>query len=481
MSMRNGYIFVLAITLWRVIMLTLNPTDLFVDEAQYWFWGQNLDFGYYSKPPLIAWVIRGVTALAGSDSAFWVRVPGPVLHMITALVLMQVAVAVYGRRTAAWVGPVYVALPLVTVGSALFSTDTVMLPFYALALWAYVRLWRRPSISAAALMGAAIGLGLMAKYAMIFFVLGAALAALLLPSARIRWRDALISAVVAFVFVSPNLIWNISNGATTILHTAENANWAASGGLRLGSGAEFFLSQFAVFGPVFFAVLLLAAVLVPARRIDSPAAFLLILALTPLIVITGQALASRAYANWAVTGYLPATVLVVHMLRQGAARWLVAGHVLNLALVILIPVVSLFASRITLPNGELLLQRYVGRAALSEAIAEVAKATGVPVIVAQHRSVLADLNYTLRDRPVTIYALPRDGFAGSYYEQSFPVPDDLTGQALYVSLAATPPCDTDSADTVAQWMPKSGAYNGSTITVFQVPAGCLTRSAGARQ
>ena len=82
-----SFVFILALTLLRVLALAVTPTDLFVDEAQYWFWGQNLDFGYYSKPPLIAWLIRFVTELANSSEAFWVRLPAPLLHGITAVLL----------------------------------------------------------------------------------------------------------------------------------------------------------------------------------------------------------------------------------------------------------------------------------------------------------------------------------------------------------------------------------------------------------
>ena len=34
--------------------------NLFGDEAQYWVWSQNLNLGYYSKPPLLAWLISFV-------------------------------------------------------------------------------------------------------------------------------------------------------------------------------------------------------------------------------------------------------------------------------------------------------------------------------------------------------------------------------------------------------------------------------------
>lgn len=34
-----------AITLLRLALLWFDRTDLFVDEAQYWLWGQTLDWG----------------------------------------------------------------------------------------------------------------------------------------------------------------------------------------------------------------------------------------------------------------------------------------------------------------------------------------------------------------------------------------------------------------------------------------------------
>ena len=67
MSARTGVLIILAFTIFRIVTLHFDTTDLFVDEAQYWFWSQNLDFGYYSKPPMIAWVLRIFTALAGSS------------------------------------------------------------------------------------------------------------------------------------------------------------------------------------------------------------------------------------------------------------------------------------------------------------------------------------------------------------------------------------------------------------------------------
>ena len=129
---------VLALTGLRIVALWHDSTDLFVDEAQYWLWGQSLEFGYYSKPPMIGWVIRLVTELAGSDARFWVRLPAPILHGMTALVLATIAARMAGRQAAIWVAAIYLTMPMVAVGSYMISTDTVMFPFLATALGAWL-------------------------------------------------------------------------------------------------------------------------------------------------------------------------------------------------------------------------------------------------------------------------------------------------------------------------------------------------------
>src|SRR5690242_21937911 len=70
---------VAAITGLRLVWLALQPADLFPDEAQYWVWSQQLALGYYSKPPLVAWLIAATTWLFG-DSEFAVRLSAPLPH-----------------------------------------------------------------------------------------------------------------------------------------------------------------------------------------------------------------------------------------------------------------------------------------------------------------------------------------------------------------------------------------------------------------
>ncbi|MEO2088494.1 MAG: glycosyltransferase family 39 protein, partial [Gemmataceae bacterium] len=57
-----------------VYVALLCPHDLSPDEAHYWDWSRHLDWCYYSKGPLVAWLIRGSCELFGT-TAFAVRLP----------------------------------------------------------------------------------------------------------------------------------------------------------------------------------------------------------------------------------------------------------------------------------------------------------------------------------------------------------------------------------------------------------------------
>ena len=46
---RLTLLLILALTIVRSLALFISPLELGVDEAQYWLWGQNLDFGYFTN------------------------------------------------------------------------------------------------------------------------------------------------------------------------------------------------------------------------------------------------------------------------------------------------------------------------------------------------------------------------------------------------------------------------------------------------
>lgn len=323
------------LTILRLAALFATPFELYPDEAQYWLWSRSLDFGYFSKPPMIAWLIWATTAIGG-DSEAWVRISALFLHAGTALVISRIADRLYGGWTGLVAAALYALMPAIQLSSGVITTDAPLLLFLSLTIWAYVSLPAlegRRRLAVAAALGAALGLAFLSKYAAIYVLVGLALHLATSPGARKVWTWPMALAALAALAVvfAPNLAWNLAHRFATLEHTASNANWNAAQLFNIRELIEFLVSQFAVFGPVPFAVLTGGAIWLGVKRRLQPADLLLLcLAAPPLLTVTAQAFVSRANANWAGVAYLAGSVLAAAwLLRWNARRWLVAALVLQ--------------------------------------------------------------------------------------------------------------------------------------------------------
>lgn len=322
---------VAGLTVARLIALFLTPLELYPDEAQYWLWSRELAFGYFSKPPMIAWLIW-LTTKIGGDAEPWVRLSAALLHGATALVIHRIAKRLYGGWSGLVAAAIYSLMPGVVLSSGLVATDAPLLFFLSLTIWAYVTLAdatapRRYFVAAG--MGVALGLAFLSKYAAVYALGSIVIHSAISREARRRWCPAAaVLFVTAFVLtLAPNFAWNASHQFSTVKHTASNANWGAHSLFNFRELMEFVGSQFGVFGPVPFAVLLGGAVWLGfKRRLASPDLLLLCFCAPPLILVAGEAFVSRANANWAGAAFVAGSVLAAGwLLRWNARRWLVGG------------------------------------------------------------------------------------------------------------------------------------------------------------
>ncbi|MEZ5913190.1 MAG: glycosyltransferase family 39 protein [Paracoccaceae bacterium] len=421
---------------------------------------------------MIAWVIRAVTTLAGSDAPFWVRLAAPLFHGVTALILGGLAGRLWGRAAALATGLGYATLPMVALGSAIISTDTIMFVFLAGAMAAWVGTLSRPGVTRAVLAGGLLGLAFLSKYAALYYLFGAALAAIW-PVARPGWRAAMTALAAFLLVIAPNVLWNLANGLTTVEHTLDNADWVRDPGTRAAlnpaSLLSFFGAQFAVFGPVSMAALLACILGVAGRRVALRPLWLS-LALPPILVVCAQALLSRAYANWAASAYLAGAMLVFPLLLRHP-RWLALSFALNGAVSLALPLAAVFADRLEW-RGRLALERYVGQAEMSRALIAATREEGLDTLVASHRDILADLFYTGRDAGLALYALPVSGRAPHHYALRYALPAGEAPVAL-VTVDEPPPFCLTAPARLKAWTPAIGAYRGHQITLWRVPAGCL--------
>lgn len=339
----------------RIIGLFLSPVELYPEEAQYWLWSRHLDFGYFSKPPMIAWLIRAFTTLGGNGEAY-VRLLAPLSHAVAAVAVQRTCARLYGGWTGFWAAALYSLMPGVQLSAAVVATDAPLMCFCALAMWAYAAWLTAPRASArlrwAAMLGVWIGLAGLSKYAVLYVVIGLALHAALVSDVRRRWRPIELAATVALALLvlSPNLIWNAAHGFQTVSHTAADAAWQPEPSDKAAHAVAahshspkfdprqapgFLLSQLGVFGPVPFVALVVGVVLWLRRRPEERAdRMLLLLTLPPLVIILAESMLARANANWAAVAYVPGSALTAAWLvRWRAWRTLGAAMVTQGAIV----------------------------------------------------------------------------------------------------------------------------------------------------
>jgi 4-amino-4-deoxy-L-arabinose transferase-like glycosyltransferase len=440
---RSAFLLVLAIvaavTLVRCLVLILSPLDLYPDEAQYWWWAQTPDFGYYSKPPMIAWIIWLSTALFGN--AEWaIRITSPLLHGAAALLVFGIARRAVNPRLSLFSALAWLTLPGVSWSSGLISTDVPLLFFWAAALYAFLRACEDSRWRWSVLCGAALGLGLESKYAMLYFPLGALIAALGARQARrvVLGPCGLAILGIGLLLLVPNFAWNASHGFPTVAHTQANADWARSR-YSIGAAAGFVIGQFGVFGPLLMAGLIgawLRLARQTARR--EPDLILAAFSLPPLVLILIQSFVAGANANWAATAFIAATPLAVaELARWWRSRALWASFAVNGAAMLALWVALVRPDVADAVGAGNAFKREEGWRALGAEIAQSAQLEPYAAIVSDNRSVTAELLYYVRPRSIPVRMWARDLTVRDHFEMTL----RLARGATRVLLAIPPQAD----------------------------------------
>ncbi len=405
------------VTLIRVITLTASQLDLHGDEAQYWSWSEVLDWGYYTKPPAIAWIIHFTTALFG-DSEWAVRLSSPLLHSGTSLLCGLIAHRLYGEKALFWGGILFLTLPAVSFSSCIISTDVPLLFFWALALYSMINLLENRHPLWAIVLGITIGFGILSKYAMAYFIICLVLSCFIIK--RDKWFlkswQAILTLTTAILTIFPNILWNIDSDWVTVAHLGDNVN--LKGELFNISHAGIFLAEQAgIFGPILFLILLFRIIAVTRGTSENRETWLLCYVLPVLAIVTVQAVLSRANANWAAPAYIAATILVTGWIINHSNKWILWVCIpFHTAIMLAVIIYYLGIPGIEPPLKSDPLRKLRGWQETSDAIAKIMVDRPNHILLSEDRKVMASLLYGLRHKMLNPLIWDYDGHPNHHYE-----------------------------------------------------------------
>lgn len=427
------------LTVWRLVHLAYFPYDLYGDEAQYWTWSLALDWGYYSKPPVIAWLIAFTTTLCG-DGLFCIKLSSPLLNAATAILVYWLGSHFFGSRIGFLSAILFAVMPAISLGSMVIVTDSPLLFFWALALYSFVRaLDSESGWQWWFLLGIASGMGLLSKYNMGAFAISAFFFLMLTPSYRFwllkaqPWLAVLLAALVYL----PNWIWNVQNEFPSYRHTQEisqldRANWSIEGLL------DFLSSQFGVFGPILFAILLF---LLFFRFLqlwkDLRYRFLWCFFLPWFFIVLVLSMASRVHANWSIPIFITGVILVSAWLMQSGIwkKWLIVITLFtHLSIAYVMYNYDYIIQRTGLEMSVAIdpFKRVRGWSDLGHEISVIHQQYPQATLLTQNRMLTAQLMYYVYPRPVEVIKWNPDGKMRDHYDLTTTLADRLGENFLLI-------------------------------------------------
>ncbi len=386
-----------AVLVWRCVVVKALGITLYIDEAQYWTWAQQLDWGYFSKPPGIAALIAASTFALG-DGILGVKFLAMLCYPAAAGITWAIARRLFDDECAFWSAFAVLTLPMFSWLGLFVSTDSLLTLFWMAALLAYLNALERDRWPDWLLLGAVCGLGLMSKYTMVIWMFAALLHLAIYRRSLLASGKPWAAAALSLALLSPNIIWNIAHDFPTLKHTADiTVNKRANGGL--GALSEFLAAQWIAFGPIFGSIFIALLATIRTTWRNERLRLLLWFSLPLWAIVSAQAFKTSANANWAAPAFAPAAIAVVAwLLQRGHRRLLAIGLALNLLLVATIYHWPQLLSAAGQEHSRLdPYARARGWDDIGRQLNPLFAAHPGAVLVAENRTVMAHLLYELRD------------------------------------------------------------------------------------
>lgn len=432
------------VLLFRLIYAWIYPFTLSGDEAYYWDWGRHPAWGYYSKPPMIGWIMALLRFLH-ADHGAGIRTASALIGTGTLGLIYALTARLFSRKAGFWA----LLVTVTTLGNAALNicmtTDAPLSLCWCGALYSFWRFTETPSPKWSLWLILCIGFGALSKQMMLIFFPIALICLALMPEKRSLLRRPIlwVSGLVPLLFMIPPVLWNAQHDWITFQHTAHHIESKPFSILRsLAQTGEFLGSQIGLATPITFVLLGVVFVLLFRRwnSLQSTKRYVLIFSAPPLLLFLLLSFELEVNPNWPLVFYLPGTILLAGFCCEQGGRllsWMKRGMILGAILTALF-----YSALLVLPATGIDITRIgpfrkiSGWAEYGEAVARVQQQLPSPentmLIVTGHRTSTAALAFYHPDRPTVYRWDTNPDFINNQYD-IWPGPSGEGSNALLIA------------------------------------------------
>ncbi len=462
---RQWPIFVLLLCLLavKVLFIVVAPLELSPDEAYYWDWSRHLDWGYYSKPPMVAWLMAFFTNLFGNNET-GVRLPAALLSVTGLWFVYKLAREFYSERAARWVLLAAIVAPGSMAVSFIMTIDAPLICFWSIGLYAFWRTLQSSGYAWWLLTGVVVGFGLLSKQTMVVFGVCAFLFMVFSRYRRFLSTPMPYSAaIIAFSMILPTLWWNYHHDWITFQHTAHHFEGLSQSRVFDILGLLGLLgTQVVVMSPAtgLLAVLVAGKMAMAWNRLRLQERYLFFFGPLPFFLTMLLALRQDVNANWPASFCLTFFLLLAGAWDKGYAgvservrSWFRPAVVLGVVLAVIIYTLPFLLSFSAYSGGKWdMTARLKGWKALArETHARLIAIQGEsPFLLSNRRQIVSVLAFYLPDQP-HVLCWPEPGRIRNQYDL-WPAFANKKDQNAFIVIERKDPVPSSIAQSFAEFL-----------------------------
>ncbi|MGI8950924.1 MAG: glycosyltransferase family 39 protein [Chitinophagaceae bacterium] len=221
MQKTNRIIFLLAIIKFILPYLLQNSYyEPHRDEFLYLAEGQHLAWGYMEIPPLLS-VFAWLTHLFG-NTMFWIKFWPDLFGAFTFIITAKIIQSLGGKSFAIFLAFLPFVFGVYLRLFFLFQPNTPEVFFWTMIAFSIIRFIQTEKNKWLYIFGISVGLGMISKYSVAFFVVSILIGLMLTPQRKIFLNRHLYFAVIIAVLIFlPTLLWEYNHHFPVIVHMKE--------------------------------------------------------------------------------------------------------------------------------------------------------------------------------------------------------------------------------------------------------------------
>jgi len=239
--MKKEYRFLYLLAFIKFILPFLLQNSIYEpqrDEFLYLAEAHHMAWGYMEIPPLLS-VFAWVTNLFGA-SMFWLKFWPSLFGALTYILVGKMILSLGGRLLALFLGFLPFILGAYLRVHFLFQPNFLEIFFWTMIAYSVVRYIQTEKNSWLYILGVSMGLGIISKYSVAFFIISILLGSLLTPQRKIFLNKHLyFASLIGFLIFLPSLLWQYFHHFPVIVHMKELQQFQ----LRYVEPVDFLVSQ----------------------------------------------------------------------------------------------------------------------------------------------------------------------------------------------------------------------------------------------